>query len=255
MMRKWITFDLDGTLMQNPFVDHVFPEIKRRVLLENNKLEDVIGQLVAEHATRMKDGRTAAAYDWDDIVGQYVKAHGLKTAIDVEEILIGFCNEPNCYLLEDSICKVLAELREAGFSLAVVTNGFRKYQLPVMNELKLTEHFDLIVTPEEAGFAKPDVAVFGSVLELGEIYAHIGDRIDHDIISANEIHVRSVWICRHLPDSLKRLSPAERKGPAIHELVLRKLEKEMKKTIETLPGGAVPQVVIHSISELPSVLT
>ena len=97
--------------------------------------------------------------------------------------------------------------------------------------------------------------MFGSVLELGEIHAHIGDRIDHDIISANEIHVRSVWICRHLPDSLKRLSPTERKGPAIHELVLRKLEKEMKKTIETLPEGAVPQEVIHSISELPSVLT
>ena len=66
--------------------------------------------------------------------------------------------------------------------------------------------------------------------------------------------VRSVWICRHLPDSLKQLSPAERKGlPDIHELVLRKLEKEMKKTIETLPEEAVPQEVIYSLSELPSI--
>ena len=169
MRKKWITFDLDGTLMQNPFVGHVFPEIKRRVLLENDKLENVVGHLVAEHETRMKDGRTAAAYDWDDIVRHYLKAHGLNTSIDVEEILTGFCKEPNSYLLEDSICEVLAELRRNGFSLAVVTNGFTKYQLPVMNELKLTEHFDLIVTPEEAGFAKPDVRVFGSVLELGEI--------------------------------------------------------------------------------------
>ena len=73
MKKKWITFDLDGTLMQNPFVGHVFPEIERRILLENDKLENVIGQLVVEHETRLKDGRTAAAYDWDDIVMRFLE--------------------------------------------------------------------------------------------------------------------------------------------------------------------------------------
>ena len=61
MKKKWITFDLDGTLMQNPFVGHVFPEIERRILLENDKLENVIGQLVTMHETRSTNGRTAAA--------------------------------------------------------------------------------------------------------------------------------------------------------------------------------------------------
>ena len=75
MKKKWITFDLDGTLMQNPFVDHVFPEIERRILLKNNKLENIVGQLVTEHETRLKDGRTAAAYDWDDIVMHYLKGN------------------------------------------------------------------------------------------------------------------------------------------------------------------------------------
>ena len=77
--------------------------------------------------------------------------------------------EPKVYLLEKSVCEVLGELKRNGFSLAVVTNGFTKYQLPVMNVLKLTEHFDLIVTPEEAGFAKPDKRVYNSVLKHGEI--------------------------------------------------------------------------------------
>ena len=177
-------------------------------------------------------------------------------SIDVKEILTRFCKEPNIYLLEDSICKVLDELKRSGFSLAVVTNGFTKYQLPVMNVLKLTEHFDLIITPEEAGFAKPDKRVYSSVLELGEIHAHVGDRIDHDVISANAIGVRSVWIYRHLPESLKNLSPAERRGlPEIHDFALRKLEKETKKHFEQLPKEAVPQEVVYSLSELPSVLT
>ena len=92
-------------------------------------------------------------------------------------------------------------------------------------------------------------------MQLGEIHAHVGDRIDHDVISANAIGVRSIWICRHMPDSLKHLSPAERKGlPDIHELALRKLEKETKKSFEMLPKEAVPQEVIYSLLELPAIL-
>ena len=91
-MKKWITFDLDGTLMQNPFVGHVFPEIERRILLENELLENIVGQIVKEHETRLKDGRTAAAYDWDDIVKHYLKANELQTSINVEEILTGYCS-------------------------------------------------------------------------------------------------------------------------------------------------------------------
>ena len=180
----------------------------------------------------------------------------LETSINVEEILIGVCNIPNSYLLEDSICEVLDELRMRGFSLAVVTNGFTKYQLPVMDVLNLTEHFDLIVTPQEAGFAKPDKRVYTTpLLQLGEIHAHVGDRIDHDVTSANSIGVRSIWICRHLPESLRHLSPAVRKGlSATHELALQKLEKETKKSFEKLPKEAVPHEVIYSLSELPSIL-
>ncbi len=242
--------------MQNPFVGHVFPEIERRILLEDKLLENIVDQLVLEHETRLKDGRTADAYDWDDIVLQYLKANGLQTSIHVEEILKGVCVEPNIYLLEDSVCEVLDELKQLGFSLAVVTNGFTKYQLPVMDVLQLTEHFDLIVTPQEVGYAKPDKRVYGSILELGEIHAHVGDRIDHDVISANAIGVRSIWICRYLSDSLKELEPDERKGlPEIYDIAWRKLERETKKRVESLPAEAVPKEVIWSLSELPSVIS
>lgn len=255
-MKKWITFDLDGTLMQNPFVRYVFPEIERRILLENNLLDNIIGDIVLEHETRLKDGRTKDAYDWEDIVRHYVNANGMQVFINVEEILKEFCVEPNVYLLEESVCDVLDELHQRGYSLAVVTNGFTKYQLPVMDVLKLTRHFDLIVTPEEAGFAKPDKRVYSSVLERGEIVAHVGDRIDHDVISANEIGVRSIWICRHLPDSLKELVPSERRGLlAIQNIVLQKLERETKKRFDLLPIEAIPQEVIGSLSELPSVIS
>lgn len=31
MVKRWITFELDGTIMQNPFIDYVFPEIHNAI--------------------------------------------------------------------------------------------------------------------------------------------------------------------------------------------------------------------------------
>lgn len=255
-MKKWITFDLDGTLMQNPFVGHVFPEIEKRILQENKLLKDVVQQLILEHEARLNAGRTADAYDWDGIVSNYLRTNNLNSVINVEEILSGYCIQPNIYLLEDSISEVLDELKQRGYSLAVVTNGFTKYQLPVMDVLNLTNHFDLIVTPEEVGYAKPDKRVYSSILKLGEICGHVGDRIDHDIISANAVGIRSIWINRHLPDAIKNMIPSKRKSVEdIHTLVLQKLEMETKRRFEQLPTEAIPQEVISSIAELPIILT
>src|SRR4051794_18709688 len=131
-MKKWITFDLDGTLMQNPFVSHVFPEIERQVLEQNNTLKNVVQELVIEHETRLNAGQYAKAYDWDDIVAHYVTTNKLGALIDVEKILKEYCVAPNVYLLEQDISRVLDELHHKGYLLAVVTNGFTKYQLPVM---------------------------------------------------------------------------------------------------------------------------
>ena len=58
-----------------------------------------------------------------------------------------------------------------------------------------------------------------------------------------------------MPDSMKELAPANRRGlPEIRELALRKLERETKKHIKNLPKEAIPQDVIYSLSELPSIL-
>ncbi len=254
-MKKWITFDLDGTLMQNPFVGYVFPEIERRLLEQNGKLEQIVQQFVLEHESRLKAEKYAEAYDWDGIVAHYVKMNQLAIKIDVEEILRDYCIAPAIYLLEDNLSEILEELREKGYLLAVVTNGFKKFQLPVMDVLKLTSHFDIIVTPEEVGYAKPDKRVYGSIMELGEIAAHVGDRIDHDVLSANAIGVHSIWINRKLPQQLKGLLPNERsKHPAVKNIVREKLEKETKKQIDCLPEDALPQTIICSIAELVDIL-
>ncbi|MBS4177950.1 HAD family hydrolase [Lederbergia citrea] len=247
MMKKWITFDLDGTLMQNPFIGHVFPEIERKIYQQ----PDVKESLIKEHFARMEAGRTVDAYDWDDMLRSYMEATGIDCMIDVEILVKKHCQAPAIYLLEECIPSVLKKLREKGYSLAAVTNGFLKYQLPVMDALDLTQHFDEIITPEKVGCAKPDMRIFDSLKSTGEITAHVGDRIEHDVQCANMLGIQSIFIYRALPDQYRTQNPMKRNAePVIREAFLQKLRKETRKEFLSLPTDAIPNVVLFSIDEL-----
>ncbi|RDI36469.1 HAD family hydrolase [Falsibacillus pallidus] len=249
MGEKWITFDLDGTLMQNPFVGWVFPEIE--ALLQEKISKDLAVQkaLVQEHQKRMNENRIYEAYDWDGIVKDLCDQHGVPIDIQIEELVKGHSVEEKVYLLEPEILKALQTLKEEGYKLAAVTNGYSKYQLPVMEFLKLNTVFDQVITPEEVGYAKPQNEILAGLMEQGEIAAHVGDRIDHDVCVANQNSIPSIFIYRKLPETLKGKSPFER----IQEDECKKLceEKWRKETKLEVPitTDLFPSIVIHSISD------
>lgn len=62
----------------------------------------------------------------------------------------------------------------------------------------ILEYIDLVVTSAEEGVAKPDKEIFYIALErancLPEHAIMIGDRIDNDILPANELGMTTVWI-------------------------------------------------------------
>jgi len=147
----------------------------------------------------------------------------------------------------------LKRLKRKGYSLAAVTNGYLKYQLPVMDALQLTPLFDLIITPSEAGFAKPDSRIFSGI--EGDILFHVGDRVEHDVLSAYEAGIPSVFINRSLPEEVRCLPISERIWhSSIESLLLAKLKREMKMEILDLPVWAVPSYIITSITELVNFL-
>lgn len=247
-MKRWITFDLDGTLMQNPFVNHVFPEIVRLVKEQDSSIENVLQDIISEHMSRMEASRFVEAYDWDEIVSVYLAGKGL-SPIHVEKIVCQFCSEPAIYLLEDEVLGVLEGLKAKGYFLAAVTNGYMKYQLPVMDALKLTPLFDAIVSPESVGFAKPDYRIFESV--NGNIAIHVGDRVEHDIRSAKEAEISSVLINRSMPMDISLLPIAERIGHSkCKPFLLDKLNRETKNGYTELPNWAIPDTIICSLKEL-----
>ena len=62
----------------------------------------------------------------------------------------------------------------------------------------ILEYIDLVVASAEEGCAKPDRTIFEIALSRAGVRAAdavmIGDRIDNDIIPANEIGMKTVWV-------------------------------------------------------------
>ncbi|MFM1651545.1 HAD family hydrolase [Brevibacillus sp. B_LB10_24] len=256
-MKRWITFDLDGTLMQNPFQEWVFPEIDAIVAAEAGSATacDARGEMIAEHERRLARHMYVEAYDWDDILSGLLERLGLVLAIDIEQLVIKHSCEPKVSLLEEGVLDALAALKAGGYALAAVTNGYFKFQYPVMQALGLADLFDAVVTPDRVGFAKPDVRIFDTLCRQGGIAAHVGDRIDHDVCLANRFGTCSVLIDRRLPPELADMNPFAR---ATCEAGKQFCEKKARaEQISAEPGlwaPMLPKAVIGSLTELAGCL-
>lgn len=251
-MNRWISFDLDGTLMQNPFMKAVLPEVQSLIQEQSESDYNVIEALIHEHESRLQSGLTVDAYDWDDIVQHEIKQQGLSLSIDVEALVIKHCRPPYIRLLDETIIPALEQLRVAGYSIAAVTNGFYKYQYPVLEGLGIAQYFDEVVTPERCGSGKPDIHMLTSLRDSGEIVAHVGDRFEQDVYMARLADVTSVFIHRGLPADLVEMSCDERaQTKAFHEICEQRLPNELieVQSPEEL-DQYLPNYVICDLQEL-----
>ncbi|WP_251552428.1 HAD family hydrolase [Neobacillus muris] len=250
MSKRWITFDLDGTLMQNPFVSWVFPEIRESVLRKTNGKVDAKETMIAEHNRRMKLNKVVEAYDWDHILLQILQNHHVDLEISIEDLVKKHSVIPKIYLLEDHLLESLSRLKRNGYRLAIVTNGYRKYQQPVVDALELSGLFDCFITPDQAGYAKPDVRIVSDLLKEGKVAAHVGDRIDHDVCLANRLNITSVFISRNLPQEVIPYPHLERiKHPIFYEFYKQKWMRETGSVLEGHTKIELPKMVIQSIEE------
>jgi len=247
-MKKWITFDLDGTLMQNPFEKYVFPEIDEIVSGMKPGCA-VVKEMVLENERRMQNNQYPSAYDWDDILNQFLQNNNIAISIDIEKLVRKHSQIPKVYLLEEGIPEVLCELKTRGYSLAVITNGFYKYQYPVMEAIGIVEFFDEIITPDIVKCGKPNVDMAKSLLDAGTIVAHVGDRIDHDVVLANLLGAKSILIDQHLSESLKAFPPEARSFKVAE---WKKTTEEVETFLDEalLNDNLFPNIIISSIKEM-----
>ncbi len=91
------------------------------------------------------------------------------------------------------IYTLLPQLREAGYTLAVLSNR-RSPFMDIMDELSLTEHFDAVMFAGEVGSWKPNPAVFTPLLERFELapeeVLYIGDNYYADVVGSRKAGCR-----------------------------------------------------------------
>lgn len=214
--------------------------------------EDLLHWIVSEHLRRMSENQFLEAYDWDDIVADVIEKLGIDAAIDIESIVIRHSEFPKIYLLEDTMLQSLESIKKQGFYLAAATNGYYKYQAPVLQQLGLNKIFDEVITSDKAGFAKPHPSILKSLMDKSEVTAHVGDRIDHDVLLANNLGIPSVFIHRALPAEVRKL-PVDKRSvhPRFRKLCKEKWHKENRlRDAPFLENECIPNIVVCSMKEL-----
>lgn len=243
--------------MQNPFNKWIFPELEQLAAEALGESSAVRGGLMAEHERMLAEKATVAAYDWDAIAARMFQQWGVSRAFSIEEMVGRHAVAPKIYLLDDTVLPALDRLKGLGYKLAAVTNGLYKYQYPVMDALGLAERLDEIVTPDRAGCAKPDCAIAACLQEQGRIVAHVGDRLDHDMVFAHAVGTQPILIHRNLPPELHELSPAERADSPLLTGVLRQLAAQEHAALSEaapIPEEWLPAAVISNLTELADAL-
>ncbi len=98
----------------------------------------------------------------------------------------------------DGAADVLRAVREAGFKLALVTNGGAEFQRRKLRRYGLESFFDSIVIEGEWGVGKPHRSVFQRALEVTGTEARqawmIGDNYEADIVGAARVGIAGVWM-------------------------------------------------------------
>ena len=141
------------------------------------------------------EGMTTREHFWDSIKRRV----GLRQPVEVlvADWAVDF---PSLYRCDDGVLDSLADARERGWSLGVVTNGDADIQARKLVAAGLDVAVDSVCISGAEGFRKPDRRLFalaaeraGAPLDSGWM---IGDNPQADIAGARGAGLRTVWLSR-----------------------------------------------------------
>lgn len=97
------------------------------------------------------------------------------------------------------------KLKEAGYSLMVLTNGFHATQKRRLEQAGLLPHLDGYLTSEQVSQPKPSPAMFEQALKKFGASPHealmVGDTIESDIAGASALGIPSILIAPQPPST------------------------------------------------------
>jgi FMN phosphatase YigB (HAD superfamily) len=257
-----VSFDLDGVIMRGPWSSAIQPRIWEHLgrsaslahVAAEQRDQQIWQAVRTEHDRRLAAGDFVGAWHWQGIYDTVSRDLGGDPVPDLPTIVREACRIEDSIALLPGAWTGLQRLTAAGLRIIATTNGYHAYQWPVLESLGVADFFAAVVTPDVAGYAKPDPRIFGVIPGLR---AHVGDILTHDVLGANLAGLDSIWLAPDLPDALARLAPRERPaGPGFTEFLTERLEASRYRAFhpEATPAACTPRAVVRDVDEAAGVL-
>jgi putative hydrolase of the HAD superfamily len=105
------------------------------------------------------------------------------------------------WTLEADALPTLQALKRAGYRMAIVSNaGDDQDVQQLVDRFGIRPYFEIVMTSAACTWRKPHRVIFERVLDEMEVRpaqaAMIGDRLEADVLGANELGIYSIWIDR-----------------------------------------------------------
>jgi putative hydrolase of the HAD superfamily len=180
---KDLGVEVDPEALRHPLVaadEYIYGEMSRRPL----------GQ-------RTQEEKMALYLRHQEIV---LEQAGIRAAPGLVEKLLGMMQGQKLGLvLFDDVAPVLADLKQRGFKLGLVSNVDADMSAS-FESLGLAEGLDVIVTPADAGASKPDPRIFQEALRRAgvrpEEAVFVGDQYNVDVVGARGAGLEGVLLDR-----------------------------------------------------------
>ena len=263
----FVVFDLDRVLIQNPFLFGVFPEVARVLrpyVPAGVPAEEwrtwIVVRIYERHRDLLMAGDWVASSDWDGIVNHVAQSLGFAGALDVTGLVRAHARPPYIAAYPDA-APALAWLRARARRLYWISNGFARYQLPVMEALVLQNYFDGYFAPDTHDAVKPHKEIYDAILAAAGEPARkgvmIGDSLTTDVAGGRRAGLYTIWLDRTLNPVFHGLNPwdiphSQLFTQYVEDMIRREFAYEAYR-LDVL-GECIPDAVITDLTQVPAVI-
>lgn len=263
----FVVLDLDRVLIQNPFLFGVFPEIAGVLrpfvpadVPDHEARLWIVGKIYDRHRELLMAEDWVASSDWDGIVNHVAKQLGYEGEIDVAGLVRKYARPPYIAAYPDAV-PTLSWLRERAKRLFWISNGFARYQVPVMEALGLQKYFDGHFAPDTHGAIKPHKEVYDRIIQAAGGSAAqgfmIGDSLTTDVAGGRRAGLHTIWLDRTLNPVFQGFDPWDiPRTDFFPQYVADMIRREFAHEAYQLDVSreCIPDAVAENLTQIPRVI-
>lgn len=189
-MFSTIIFDMDGVLVTAKCRESALKDACRQIASKNERKLKEVWDFILKKWKLEKDH--LKKYNWDFYIEKAQSEFNTDLKIDYESLIKANLEKAETY---PDVVPTLYNL-QGSYKLILVTNGFSKYQCPILKSLNLYKFFNKIFT-SDSGFVKPDPKILGKDCPTGSEVLFVDDRLYQGIYLGKQIEATTFLLDRH----------------------------------------------------------